>query len=90
MEQVIDCIKKRDWVGLRRALWRAHLAGSRAMYKAIGMILTVFTLSMLAGAGAFFGVKAAFNYQQTLTGSTVIYIMPLVKPTADCGENGCG
>lgn len=88
MEQIIDCIKKRDWQGLRRSLWLACLAVLRSNAKALRIMLTVFTLSMLSGAGLFVGMSQAIKYQQILTGSKVVYIMPVEMD--DCGSNGCG
>lgn len=88
MEQIIDCIKKRDWVGCRFAVGLALLASVRALTKALGLSLAVLSLSILAGAGLFVGMSGAIKYQQIITGTKVVYIMPL--EVADCGGNGCG
>lgn len=88
MEQIVDCIKKRDWRGLRRALMLAGWAGLRSIGKTLATMLTVFTLSILAGAGLFVGMSHAIKYQQVLTGTKVVYVMPL--EVDDCGSDGCG
>lgn len=86
MEEFIDCLKKKDWQGVRSAvlLLVSKTAGSVFSY------LRVFLFSVLVGVGLFVGVSTAVKYQKVLTGTQLVYIMPYEIIMDNCGEQGCG
>ena len=78
MEQLLDCWKKKDVVGLRRALIaQAGLLG-RSLRKALLWMLVVMNLGFSLGFGLYYGLATGLRYDSLLSPETqAVYILPI-------------